>query len=123
MLPEISPKSKTGESKPKYVRPQLAQTAPLSHSCENTGGYTLLSPSFASQLDSPAPRLLQSTFDTGAFMPIPKDLLEILVCPECKTPLRHLADSANRLKCDTCHRVYPIRDEIPGLIIDLATKD
>jgi uncharacterized protein YbaR (Trm112 family) len=55
-------------------------------------------------------------------MPISKDLLDILVCPECKTPLRPLTDSANGLKCDTCRRIYPIRDDIPVLIIDQATK-
>lgn len=56
-------------------------------------------------------------------MPIPKDLLDILVCPECKKPLRQLADSASGgLQCETCRRIYPVRDEIPVLIIDQATK-
>ncbi len=55
-------------------------------------------------------------------MPIPKDLLDILVCPACKTPLRELADSANGLECETCRRIYPVRDDIPVLIIDQATK-
>lgn len=55
-------------------------------------------------------------------MPISKDLLDILVCPECKTPLRQLADSAIGLQCETCRRIYPIRDDIPVLIIDQATK-
>jgi uncharacterized protein YbaR (Trm112 family) len=55
-------------------------------------------------------------------MPISKDLLDILVCPECKTPLRQLTDAASGLHCETCRRIYPIRDEIPVLIIDQATK-
>jgi uncharacterized protein YbaR (Trm112 family) len=55
-------------------------------------------------------------------MPIPKDLLDILVCPECKTALRLLPDSASGLQCDTCRRIYPIRDDIPVMIIDQATK-
>jgi uncharacterized protein len=75
-----------------------------------------------SKLDSAALPLLQSTFCTGAFMPIPKDLLDILVCPECRTPLRQLADAASGLQCETCRRIYPIRDDIPVLIIDQATK-
>ena len=25
------------------------------------------------------------------------------------------------LKCDTCHRVYPIKDDIPVMLIDEAT--
>jgi uncharacterized protein YbaR (Trm112 family) len=55
-------------------------------------------------------------------MPIPKDLLDILVCPACRMPLVQLTDSAGGLQCQTCRRIYPIRDEIPVLIIDQATK-
>lgn len=77
---------------------------------------------FAPKLDAAYPPLLQSTFDNGALMLIAKDLLDILVCPECKTPLRPLADSANGLQCDSCRRIYPIRDDIPVMIIDQATK-
>ena len=73
-------------------------------------------------LDAAALPLLQSTFNNGALMLNAKDLLDILVCPECKTPLRPPVDSANGLRCDTCRRIYPIRDEIPVLIIDQATK-
>jgi uncharacterized protein len=107
---------------PKSGIPQLQQTKPPPHSCEKHRGVYPLSPTFASKLDSTAPPLLQSTFDTGASMPIPKDLLDILVCPECKTPLRQLTDAANGLQCETCRRIYPVRDEIPVLIIDQATK-
>jgi uncharacterized protein YbaR (Trm112 family) len=74
------------------------------------------------ELDYTSAPLLQSSFDCGAVMPIPKDLLDILVCPECKTPLHTLADSANGLQCEICRRIYPIRDDIPVLIIDQATK-
>ena len=42
-----------------------------------------------------------------------------LVCPECKTPVRLVKDGAG-LKCDTCHRVYPIKDDIPVMLIDEA---
>jgi uncharacterized protein YbaR (Trm112 family) len=76
----------------------------------------------ASKLDSAALSLLQSTFYNGAFMLISKDLLDILVCPECKTPLRQLTDAASGLQCETCRRIYPVRDDIPVLIIDQATK-
>jgi uncharacterized protein YbaR (Trm112 family) len=142
MLPEITHEFSIGETKPKLASPQLSQNQPLphsfafpesgatqlqqiqhlAHSCENTRGVYPLSPSFASQLDSTSPPLLQSTFDTGAFMPIPKDLLDILVCPECKTPLQQLTDAASGLQCQTCRRIYPVRDDIPVLIIDQATK-
>jgi uncharacterized protein len=53
---------------------------------------------------------------------IPKDLLEILVCPLCKKPLA-LKDNGESLKCGQCHRVYPIRDNIPILLIDQAVTD
>jgi uncharacterized protein YbaR (Trm112 family) len=51
---------------------------------------------------------------------IPKDLLDILVCPACKKPLTLNGAS---LKCRACRRVYPIRDNIPILLIDEATID
>jgi uncharacterized protein YbaR (Trm112 family) len=48
------------------------------------------------------------------------ELLEILACPVCKTPVR-LVKNDTALRCDACHRVYPIRDEIPVMLIDEAT--
>ena len=52
-------------------------------------------------------------------MSIPKDLLDILVCPVCKTPIKLTPDEAG-LKCDTCRRIYPIRDEIPVMLPEEA---
>ncbi len=42
-----------------------------------------------------------------------------LVCPVCKEPLTLNAEHET-LKCGRCHRVYPIRDEIPILLVDEA---
>jgi len=53
-------------------------------------------------------------------MPIPKELLAILACPLCKKPVRLLADESG-LKCDVCKRIYPIRDEIPVMLLEEAT--
>jgi hypothetical protein len=53
-------------------------------------------------------------------MPIDPDLLEILVCPVCKRAVREV-DGGKGLKCDACYRVYPVRNEIPVMIIDRAT--
>jgi uncharacterized protein YbaR (Trm112 family) len=53
-------------------------------------------------------------------MPIPKELLDILVCPLCKTPVKPTPDDS-ALTCSTCRRVYPVRDEIPVMLIDEAT--
>ena len=52
-------------------------------------------------------------------MPISKELLDILVCPVCKTPVRLTADEQG-LKCSQCRRVYPIRDNIPVMLVDEA---
>ena len=52
-------------------------------------------------------------------MAIPRDLLDILVCPICKTAVKLTTDGSG-LKCDSCRRVYPIRDEIPVMLPEEA---
>jgi len=52
-------------------------------------------------------------------MPIPKELLDILVCPVCKAPVKLLADGSG-LKCGSCRRVYPVRDGIPVMLPEEA---
>jgi uncharacterized protein len=52
-------------------------------------------------------------------MGIPQELLEILVCPICKTPVKLAPDSLG-LKCGTCRRVYPVRDDIPVMLPEEA---
>ena len=54
---------------------------------------------------------------------IPQDLLDILVCPACKKPLLLLKVKGESLKCTECRRVYPVRDNIPILLIDEAVTD
>jgi uncharacterized protein YbaR (Trm112 family) len=54
-----------------------------------------------------------------ASMAISKDLLDILVCPICKATVELKADQSG-LKCVQCHRVYPIRDDIPVMLVDEA---
>jgi uncharacterized protein len=55
-------------------------------------------------------------------MPIAPELLAILVCPACKSPVKLTPDQCG-LKCQspTCRRVYPIRDDIPVMLIEEAT--
>jgi uncharacterized protein YbaR (Trm112 family) len=55
-------------------------------------------------------------------MPVDQALLDILVCPVCKTPVR-LVNEGTGLRCDTCRRTYPIKDDIPVMLIDEATID
>ena len=52
-------------------------------------------------------------------MAISEQLLEILVCPACHARLETKPDGSG-LKCIECKRVYPIRDDIPVMIIDQA---
>lgn len=54
-------------------------------------------------------------------MPISPDLLEILVCPDDHAPVRMLADETG-LQCDRCRRIYPIRDGIPVMLIEEASR-
>jgi uncharacterized protein YbaR (Trm112 family) len=55
-------------------------------------------------------------------MPVSKELLDILVCPECKTPVTPTSDQQG-LKCATCKRVYPVRNDIPIMIVADASID
>lgn len=50
-------------------------------------------------------------------------LLEILVCPQCRSPLR-ADDRAEELVCTdrSCGLAYPVRDDIPVLLIDEARR-
>jgi uncharacterized protein YbaR (Trm112 family) len=71
------------------------------------------------------------TAETGAIVqafkenrPVPVDaeLLQILACPSCKTPVT-LVKNGTGLKCGQCHRVFPIKDDIPVMLLDEATVE
>jgi uncharacterized protein len=48
-------------------------------------------------------------------------LLEILACPDCKQPLR-ADEAASELVCTGCGLAYPVRDDIPVLLVDEARR-
>ncbi len=52
-------------------------------------------------------------------MKIDDDLLAILACPACHAPLR-VDEPALELVCTGCGRAYPVRDDIPVLLVDEA---
>ncbi len=52
-------------------------------------------------------------------MSLNKNLLDILACPKCKGELV-LTDKEDGLACNGCKVVYPIKDEIPIMLIDEA---
>jgi len=53
-------------------------------------------------------------------MAISRELLEILACPKCKGDVR-LNESEDGLLCGKCKLLYPIKDDIPVMLIDEAT--
>ena len=52
-------------------------------------------------------------------MPISQELLDILACPKCKGEI-HLNEKQDGLICQACKLVYPIKEEIPVMLIDEA---
>jgi len=52
-------------------------------------------------------------------MAVRQDLLDILVCPLCKAPVKLVPDGSG-LKCQVCKRIYPIRDDIPVMLLEEA---
>jgi uncharacterized protein YbaR (Trm112 family) len=48
-------------------------------------------------------------------------LLDILVCPNCKGPLVH-NKIAKELICKPCRLAYPIRDDIPVMLVEEARE-
>lgn len=53
-------------------------------------------------------------------MSLSPQLLEILVCPKCKGALEY-HENEQCLVCHACRLSYPIRDEIPIMLIEEAT--
>lgn len=64
---------------------------------------------------------------SGSGAALDAELLEIVVCPACHGPLtpEPSADAATALRCtaEGCGLVYPVRDGIPVLLVDEASRD
>ena len=54
-------------------------------------------------------------------MAISKDLLEILACPQCKGEVT-LTEAQDGLVCRACKLLYPVKDDIPIMLIDEAHR-
>ena len=52
-------------------------------------------------------------------MTLAPELLDILVCPQCKGDLEYRPDEAV-LICHSCRLAYPVEDGIPIMLIDEA---
>ncbi len=50
-------------------------------------------------------------------------LLEIIVCPDCRGELALVEQAgASELVCQSCGLAYPVRDDIPVLLVDEARR-
>ena len=52
-------------------------------------------------------------------MAIKKELLDILCCPKCKGDIE-LTESGGGLVCRSCKLMFPIKDDIPIMLVDEA---
>jgi uncharacterized protein YbaR (Trm112 family) len=50
-----------------------------------------------------------------------QELLDILVCPACKGDLEYKQEP-ERLICPACRLVYPVKDDIPIMLIEEAQR-
>ncbi|MEA2476126.1 MAG: uncharacterized protein QOF16_1245 [Actinomycetota bacterium] len=55
-------------------------------------------------------------------MAVDAKLLEILVCPNCRGKVEYLTDEEVIVCRGECGYRYPVRDDIPVMLIDEATK-
>ena len=53
-------------------------------------------------------------------MSLSPQLLEILACPKCKGPVQY-REAEGVIICPACKLRYPVRDDIPIMLIDEAT--
>ena len=51
---------------------------------------------------------------------VDKELLKILACPACKSDV---ILKGGKLVCVNCKLAYPIKDDIPIMLIEEANKD
>lgn len=56
-------------------------------------------------------------------MNIDQSLLDIIVCPDCHGKLQaQESGQVEELVCTACGLAYPVRDDIPVLLVDEARK-
>lgn len=52
-------------------------------------------------------------------MPVPRELLDILQCPSCHSPV---VESGASIVCQGCGLAYPVRDGIPHMLVEEAQR-
>jgi hypothetical protein len=54
-------------------------------------------------------------------MALSKEFIDILACPRCKGAVEPLANGSGLL-CRPCRLKYPVRDDIPVMLIEEAER-
>lgn len=54
-------------------------------------------------------------------MAVPKDLIDLLVCPACHAAIDY-KERRHLIICTGCGLRYPVRDNIPVMLVDEATR-
>jgi hypothetical protein len=52
-------------------------------------------------------------------MALNKELLDLLACPKCKGELLYRAAESG-LVCEKCRLIYPVKDDIPVMLVEEA---
>lgn len=55
-------------------------------------------------------------------MGLAAELLSIMQCPSCGGSLTERSEP-HRLVCDVCNLAYPVRDNVPVMLVDEASPD
>ena len=55
-------------------------------------------------------------------MTVDQQLLDILICPNCKGKVEYKASEQKIVCLGKCRYAYPVRDDIPIMLIDEAEK-
>ncbi|HEX8068306.1 MAG TPA: Trm112 family protein [Pyrinomonadaceae bacterium] len=51
---------------------------------------------------------------------VTEELVELMICPACGARVQLKPDGTG-IKCTACRRVYPIKDDIPAMLVEQAT--
>jgi uncharacterized protein YbaR (Trm112 family) len=54
-------------------------------------------------------------------MPLNKQLLEILICPQCRGKVR-FDEKLSGIICDQCKLLYEVKNGIPVMLVEEAKK-
>ena len=54
-------------------------------------------------------------------MSVDQALLDILACPNCRAEVKYI-EAEQVIVCSECRYRYPVRDDIPVMLIDEAEK-